>query len=122
MVSFLLFTTVAAGATTAVVSALKASHSSQQRVDAAGIAQADISNLLAAAQAGNAPVATPESQPAVLGVKNEQFLLTRTVSPATGTCGAKTAAKTPVMFTVNVTVSQRQTNTFLARSDSVITC
>ena len=114
VVSFLLFSVVAAGATTAIVSALQASHRSQQRVDAANVAQLFIATSLQNAQAAaNGSTTYP-----YLGVKNEDFTVKRTVTFDNGATTCSPGAS----FKVNVEVYQKQTNAFLARSDTVITC
>ena len=112
VVSFVLFAVVAGSATGAIVSALKASHSSQQRVDAANVAQSFIASAQQNAQAANGSTTYQPS------VKNEDFTVTRTITFNNGATTCSPGAS----YKVNVVVYQRQTNRFLARSDTVITC
>jgi len=113
VVSFVLFSIVAAGATTAIVSALQASHSSQQRVDAANVAQ-----LFIATSLQNAQAAVNGSTTYPFPGKGEDFTVLRTVTFD----NAATKCSPGASFKVNVKVYQKQTNAFLARSDTVITC
>jgi prepilin-type N-terminal cleavage/methylation domain-containing protein len=116
VVSFVIFAVVAGAATGAIVSALRASHSSQQRVDAAQVAQGFV------VQTQSSPATmVPETNRTFssIGVKNEHFTVTRSIvfgNPNSTTCTSGS------YFTVHVTVTQAQTGTFLARSDSVVTC
>jgi prepilin-type N-terminal cleavage/methylation domain-containing protein len=115
IVSFVLFAIVAASATTAIVSGLKASHGSQQTVDAANVAQ----TFIASTQANTIAVRAEATKIYPASVKGEQFQVTRTI--------IFTPARAPqcspgIMFTVNVVVTQQQTGKFLARSDAVVTC
>jgi Tfp pilus assembly protein PilV len=121
VVCFLLFTIVAASATAAIVSSIKASHGSQQRVDAANVAQ----SFVAATQASPATVRSETSVQYQASVKNEQFVVERTIvfSPSRAT-----QCTTGVTFTVTTKVYQAQAYAkhagagFLARSDSIVTC
>jgi prepilin-type N-terminal cleavage/methylation domain-containing protein len=115
VVSFVIFAIVAGSATAAIVSALRASHGSQQRVDAAQVAQA----FVAQTQASPGAVQPETNQPYTASVKNEQFTVSRSiVFSNSGT----TSCTSGMYFTVHVTVAQAQTGKFLARSDSVVTC
>lgn len=121
MVSFVIFAAVMGGAMYGIVSALRASHGSQQRVAAANVAQ----SFIADAQSKAASTAVEVDKQTVAGsgnsagVSREEFLVHRwiTFSPA----GA-TQCSPGATFTVSVTVDQRQTGKFLARSDSVVAC
>jgi prepilin-type N-terminal cleavage/methylation domain-containing protein len=115
LVSFVLFAIVAAGASTSIVSALNASHGSQQTVDAANVAQ----TFIASTQANTLAVRAEDKKTYSASVKNEQFTVTRTIN----FIPARAPQCTPgITFTVNVTVAQAQTSKFLARSDAVVTC
>lgn len=116
IVSFVIFAVVAGSATAAIVSALRASHSSQQRVDAAQVALQFVSD--AQRNPGSMVPESSKTFPTV-GVKNEQFSVTRSIvfsNSGTTTCTSG------MYFTVHVTVNQAQTGKFLARSDTVVTC
>jgi len=113
IVSFVLFAIVASSATYAIVSALNASHGSQQHIDGANVAQTFIAD-----QQQNAQSATNGSKTYTPSVKNEDFVVTRTITFFAG----GTACNPGGSYRVNVTVNQKQTNKFLARSDTVITC
>ena len=114
IVSFVLFAIVAGGATTGIVSALQASHSSQQRTDAADAAAQDLAQDIAAYRAGT----VPGNFSYTAGVSNEQFTVTRTVTFV----GSATACAPGASFHVHVDVKQQQTQKFLAQSDTVIAC
>ena len=129
IVSFMLFVVVMGSAIYGIVNALNASHSSQQRVDAANVAQAFV------AQARSNPQSVDLSQPntklltanPVVGsgtngnAASEQFTAVRYI-----TFSAPDESKcTPGgMFMVNVLVYQGTSTSgkFLARSDSVVAC
>jgi prepilin-type N-terminal cleavage/methylation domain-containing protein len=122
IVSFIVFSIVAASAATAIFRAINASHVTQQRVGAAGVAQSIIANAIAQA---NANTAAPEQGKTILsGLGNgqsaskEEFIAVRTITFDSGgdTCAPGT------LFTVNVMVKQAQTGQFLARSDTKIAC
>lgn len=115
IVSFVIFAVVAGSATAAIVSALRASHSSQQRVDAANVAQA----FVAQTQASPGQIHQESNAAYTAQVKNEAFTVTRSIvfsNTGTSTCTSG------MYFTVHVTVNQAQTGRFLARSDTVVTC
>jgi hypothetical protein len=91
------------------------SHGSQRRVDAANVAQsviADVQHSPGSFSAETARVLGP------VGVKNESFYITRTISFSNG--GSSCA--TGVSMTVDVKVTQAQTGHFLARNDTVVAC
>lgn len=113
LVSFVIFAVVAAVAGAAIVTSLQASHTTQQRVDAANIAQSFISSARSGAQTAANGTATFSP-----GVTNEDFTVVRTIS----FLGSATACSPGASFTVNVVVSQKQSGQLLARSDSVIAC
>jgi prepilin-type N-terminal cleavage/methylation domain-containing protein len=125
VVSFVLFSIVAGGATYGIVSSLKASHTSQQRIDAANVAQSFIASTenstslvqVETARQFTATVGTPSGATPNLGT--ELFLVQRWI---TFSASGETQCSPGSTFTVNVTVSQKSTGTFLARSDSVIAC
>jgi type II secretory pathway component PulJ len=111
VVSFVLFAIVAGAAVTGIVSSLKASHTSQQRVDAANVAQTYVSlEDTKSVQNGTS------SFTAV--VKNEQFSVQRTIAFE----GSATTCAPGASFAVHVLVSQQTSGAFLARTDSVIAC
>jgi prepilin-type N-terminal cleavage/methylation domain-containing protein len=121
VVSFVLFAIVAAGAATGIVSAIKASHTSQQRVNAANMAQQDIARVLAAYDAGT----VPSESTYTASVTNEEFSVHRTVGYVDSSGADDTAATTcgtGIAFKVHVVVSQTQSSKVLARSDTVIAC
>ncbi len=113
IVSFIIFAVVSGAATTAIVKAIQSSHTSQQRIDAANIAQkyvtftGDMSAIKAGAQT-----------PFVDSVRNEQFTVKRTITFN----GSATSCSPGASFTVHVIVAQKQSNAFLARTDSVVAC
>lgn len=120
LVSFILFAIVATSAAYGINQALSASHRSQQRVDAADVAQSFIAQAIA-----NAKTIAAENGRSVLSnvgdgstAASEQFTVIRWV---TFDAGATTCAPGHT-FTVNVEVHQAQTNAFLARSDTSIAC
>jgi prepilin-type N-terminal cleavage/methylation domain-containing protein len=114
MVSFVIFAIVAGSATTAIVSALQASHGSQQTVDAANVAQ----SFIAATQSNTIAVRAEASKVYPASVLSEVFVVTRTITFT----NRATQCTQGIMFTVNVTVAQKQTGKMLARSDAVVTC
>lgn len=116
VVSFVLFAIVASGATYAIVSALNASHTGQQRVDAANIAQ----SFIAQTQTNTSAVQSETArQVATSSLGSEKFTVLRWI---TFTTAGATQCSPGQTFSVSVTVSQQSTGTFLARSDSVIAC
>jgi len=115
LVSFVLFAVVAASATYGIVNALQTSHTGQQRVDAANIAQAYIAATEIRTQDAQTEVARPLTAPA----GSEKFAVLRWITFSTPGATQCSAGQT---FTVNVTVSVASTGTFLARSDSIVAC
>ncbi len=114
VVSFVLFAIVAGGAASGIVTSLNASHTSQQRVEAANIAQQAIAG---AQQNGSSPQAgTITLAPRSVG--SEQFSVIRTITLDDGATKCAPGAT----FRVDVEVHQTQTGKFLARSDTVIAC
>jgi prepilin-type N-terminal cleavage/methylation domain-containing protein len=118
VVSFSLFAIVAGGATTGIVSALQAAHTSQQRIDAANVAQRDLALVFAAYSSGSGVGAIPVKASYVQAVGSERFSVVRTVAMQ----GSATACSPGQSFRVDVQVSQQQTGTFLAQTDTVIAC
>ena len=114
MVAFTVFTILCASATVAIVKALNAAHGSQQRIDAANVAQSFIASAQAAAQSA----ANGTSTYTASVKQSEDFTVKRTITFS----GGATTCSPGAAFVVNVTVYQQQTNRFLARSDSVVTC
>jgi Tfp pilus assembly protein PilV len=114
MVAFTIFTILCGTATVAIVSALNAAHSSQQRIDAANVAQSIIAKSQAEAQ--NAANGTFTYTASVK--QSEDFTVHSTIAFN----GGATTCSPGGSFVVNVAVYQQQTNKFLARSDSVVTC
>jgi type II secretion system protein I len=115
IVSFVVFAIVAASATAAIVTALQASHGTQQRVDAAAVAQ----SFIAQAQTDPQSVTAESSKSYPANVKNEDFTVTRTITFSDGT---STHCASGLSFTVHVLVAQAQSGRFLARNDTVVTC
>jgi type II secretory pathway pseudopilin PulG len=119
LVSFVIFVAVAGAATTGIVNALQASHVSQQRVDAADVAQSFVADAISTAT----KVAPEEGKTIISNVGDgkvaggETFTVIRWITFDSGdTChpGA--------LFTVNIEVHQAQTSQFLARSDARVAC
>jgi len=115
IVAFVLFTLVSASATVALVNAFDSAHTSQQRIDAADVAQRilDQTRALAADQVKGDTQGIP---PPIR--ESESFVWKRTITFP----GSATQCSPGTPFTVSVLVYQQQTNKFLARTDSVITC
>jgi type II secretory pathway pseudopilin PulG len=118
VVSFSLFAIVAGGATTGIVSALQAAHTSQQRIDAANMAQRDLALVSSAYSNGSGVGAIPVQANYVQTVGSESFSVVRTVAMQ----GSATACSPGQSFRIGVQVSQQQTGKFLARTDTVIAC
>ncbi|MCW2644413.1 MAG: hypothetical protein JWP07_522 [Pseudonocardiales bacterium] len=115
VVSFVLCSIVGASATAVIVSALKASHSSQQTVDAANVAQ----SFIASTQSNTIVVRSEAGKTYAASVQSEEFVVTRTIVFVP----SRATQCTPgITFTVNVSVAQKQTGKFLARSDAIVTC
>lgn len=115
LVSFVLFAFVSATATFAIFTSINSSHLSQQRGDAAGVAQSYIAQA-----ASNTTTVGPEvAKSYSASVSGEQFTVLRWI---TFSASGATQCSQGASFTVDVVVKQPQTNKFLARSDSVIAC
>jgi type II secretory pathway pseudopilin PulG len=114
LVAFTLFVAVSAAATYSIVNAVNASHLSQQRADAAGVATSYISQ----AASNASTVGSENGAQYSASISNEQFSVLRWITFSGG--GDQCAHDTT--FTVVVVVKQQQTGKFLARSDSVIAC
>lgn len=115
LVAFSLFVLAASTATFALYTSINASHISQQRGAAAGVAQ----SYIAQAAANSATVAPESAKPYSATVGSEQFTVLRSI---TFSLAGETQCARGSSFTVNVVVNQSQTSKFLARSDSVIAC
>lgn len=115
LISFVIFAAVASSATYAIINALNASHLSQQRVDAADVAQAMVADAIL--KANTIAEIPPPGHTTTPNVGVEQFKVVETIVYDTG--GSCTTGK---MFTVNVLVYQKQTEKFLARSDARVAC
>ena len=115
-VSFILFITVAASATYGIVNALQTSHTGQQRVDAANIAQSFIAQT-----ESNTINVQPESarQVATFPLGSDKFIVLRWI---TFTTTGATQCSPGETYTVSVVVEQQSGGRFLARSDSVGAC
>jgi prepilin-type N-terminal cleavage/methylation domain-containing protein len=126
IVSFVIFTVVAASASYGILKALNASHVSQQRVDAAAVAQYWVNDAIRQASTiaeipapGNTILSSVGDPNGTNGhyAEGEQFKAVETVVyDSGGSCNTGT------MFTVSVVVSQQQTGQFLARSDARVAC
>lgn len=124
LISFLVFAVVATSSSVAIYNALKASRTTQQRVDAADLAQFFISKAIREAST----IPPVEGNTILTGVgdtgqagtghtaEGEQFNVIETVKFDAGSCNSGR------LFTVNVEIRQAQTNQFLARSDARVAC
>jgi prepilin-type N-terminal cleavage/methylation domain-containing protein len=121
LVAFTIFAIVMGGAIYGIVSALNASHVSQQRIAAANVAQ----SFIADAQAKAATIALENDKQTSAfsgnssGAGREEFSVHRWIT--FGSTGA-TQCRPGTTFTVSVVVDQAQTGKFLARTDSVVAC
>lgn len=115
LVAFTVFVIAASTATFALYTSINASHVSQQRSAAAGVAQ----SYIAQAAANSATVGPESAKPYSAAVGSEQFTVLRSI---TFSVAGETQCARGSSFTVNVVVNQMQTNKFLARTDSVIAC
>lgn len=120
LVSFVIFAVVATSATYGTIRALNASHDSQQRVDAANVAQAFIAQAIS-----NATTIAPEQGRTVTSnvgsgttSAREEFTVIRWITFAQG----QSSCTPGTTFAVNVEVHQAQSGKFLARSDSFVAC
>jgi type II secretory pathway pseudopilin PulG len=126
VVSFAVFAIVITAATWAITNALRTSHTSQQRVQAADIAQAvvnDAIRMAATIEEVPAPGTTLEANLGSDLTKNlyfaedDEFNVVKTVIyDKGGSCNTGT------MFTINVAVYNKRTSQFLARSDARVAC
>lgn len=115
MVAFVMFSVIAASATRAIVLSLQASHRTQQTVDGANVAQ----SFIASTQANTILVRAEVAKTYPAAVQNEEFVVTRSITFVP----SRAIQCTPgITFTVNVSVAQKQTGRFVARSDAVVTC
>jgi prepilin-type N-terminal cleavage/methylation domain-containing protein len=113
VVSFVLFAIVAGAAATGIVNSIRASHRSEQRVDAANVAQSILAAVRAktsAAQNGTTTLSAP--------VGNQNFSVQRTI--AFDTTGA-TQCSSGATFAVTIVVSS-STGQSLARTDARVLC
>jgi prepilin-type N-terminal cleavage/methylation domain-containing protein len=119
LVSFVIFAAVAGSAATGIVNALRASHVSQQRVDAADVAQSFVADAISTAT----KVVPEEGKTIISNVGDgivaggETFTVIRWI-----TFDAGDTCHPGALFTVNIEVHQAQTNQFLARSDARVAC
>jgi type II secretory pathway pseudopilin PulG len=126
LVSFVVFAVVATTASYGLVQAIDASHASQQRVDAADVAQYFIAEAIRRAGEIQAPpegnviyagVGPKLSDGTPTGKDSEAFTVTEIVAYDTpGSCNIGN------LFWVHVVVTQANTNQFLARSDARVAC
>jgi type II secretory pathway pseudopilin PulG len=121
LVSFVVFAIVAATASYGLVRSITAAHGSQQRVDAANVAQVFIARAIQ--RAGTIAPAEGQSLYAGVGPTDstgkdaEAFTVVETVVYDTpGDCNVGN------LFWVHIVVRQRQTDAFLARSDARVAC
>jgi prepilin-type N-terminal cleavage/methylation domain-containing protein len=121
LVSFVIFAVVVVGAATSTVNAVQASHLSQQRADAANVAQAAVAQVIADASKNKTVPESGKSFVSNVGdgstVSREKFSITRWITFDTGN-----ACHPGSVFTVNIEVRQSDTGHFLARSDSRVAC
>lgn len=127
LVSFVVFAVVATSASVAIVRALHASHLTQQRVEAADVAQYVVGDAIR--NATTIAELPPPGKTISSGVggadgaghsiaESEQFRVVETIVYDTGG-----SCSTGTMFTVNVEVYQAQApSQFLARSDARVAC
>jgi type II secretory pathway pseudopilin PulG len=127
LVSFIVFAIVATSASYGLVKAIDASHKSQQRVDAADVAQALVADAIRRAGAiGGTPA---EGTTVYAGVgptfvasdgttkDSESFTVVETVAYDTpGDCNLGN------LFWVHIVVKQQQSGQVLARSDARVAC
>lgn len=125
IVSFLLFVIVMGGAIYGITNALDVSHTSQQRVDAANVAQAFVaqarSNPQQMSKEGGSSVLSAVGPGTSGNASREEFTVVRYITFSAPDETQCTAGST---FTVNVLVYQGSATSgkFLARSDSVVAC
>jgi type II secretory pathway pseudopilin PulG len=125
LVSFVIFAIVATTASYGLVEAINASHASEQRVNAAQVAQFWVADaIMRASTIGGTPVEGQTTYSDVGGTSNgvgyaaaERYTVVETITfDNPGSC------LTGTLFWVNVVVKQYQTNAFLARSDARVAC
>ena len=125
IVSFTLFVTVMGSAIYGIVDALNASHGSQQRVDAANVAQAFVSqarlNPQQMSKEGGTSVLSAVGPGSNGNAAREEFTVVRYI---TFSAPDETKCTPGSTFTVNVLVYQGSSTSgkYLARSDSVVAC
>lgn len=124
LVSFVIFAIVASTASYGLVEAIQASHSTEQRVDAADVAQYFVADAIRRAST----IPPVEGKTIYSGVGGtdatgaqyaavEQYTVVETIAfDNPGSCNSGT------LFWVHVIVKQSQSNTFLARSDARVAC
>lgn len=127
LISFVVFAAVATGASFGIVKALNSTHLTQQRVEAADVAQYFVADAIRTAS--TIAEIPPPGQTISFGVgadgltdahsyaEGEGFKVVETIVYDTGG-----SCNTGTMFTVNVEVYQAQTSQFLARSDARVAC
>ena len=124
LISFVVFAVIATSASYGLIKAITASHVSQQRVDAADIAQYFVADAIRrAGEIGGTP---PEGNTTFAGVGlkdpannvySEGFTVVETIAyDSPGNCNIGN------LFWVHVVVKQQQTGQFLARSDARVAC
>jgi len=124
LISFVVFAIVATTASYGLVKAIDASHASQQRVDAADVAQFILGNVIRTAN-----TVAPEEGKTIFShvgdssdggptyASDEEFTAVQTiVFDSAGSCNTGT------LFWVHIVVRQAQTDQFLARSDARVAC
>jgi type II secretory pathway pseudopilin PulG len=124
LVSFVIFAIVATTASYGLAKSIDASHASEQRVDAADVAQYFVADAIRRANtippvegktiySGVGGTDTTGAQYAAV----EQFTVVETIAfDNPGSCNSGT------LFWVHVIVKQAQSNAFLARSDARVAC
>lgn len=127
LVSFIVFTIVATSASYGLVKAIDASHKSQQRVDAADVAQALVADAIRrAGEIGGTPsegttvyagVGPKIDEPDGSSKDSEAFTVVETITYDTpGDCNLGN------LFWVHILVKQEQSGQVLARSDARVAC
>jgi type II secretory pathway pseudopilin PulG len=121
LISFVVFAIVATTASYGLVQSIQAAHNSQQRVDAAQVAQVWIADAISKAgeiaPAEGKTIYSGVGPKAAGGKDAEGFTVVESVAYDTpGSCNTGT------LFWVHVIVKQQQTGRFLARSDARVAC
>jgi type II secretory pathway pseudopilin PulG len=124
LISFVVFAIVATTASYGLVKAIDASHASQQRVDAADVAQYFVADAIR--RANTIPPVEGKTIFSHVGgsdasgtahASEEQFTVVETIAyDNPGSCNTGT------LFWVHVIVRQAQSSDFLARSDARVAC